>query len=229
MKKLYKDKTIAVLPDFVGDSVFWLSSIGLNVKELSWQEVIDPKIFNVKSFPVTVYAGDENYTQTVNDNNDVDRAILKYLEDSGTLMVIPVGPFPFFLNEKGKVVSSASKFGLPIQGGWESPSAELNLSFQIDNKRLNGLPKSVEFPKSGDLRWRPCIWQSNSSSDIYIPLAKLVDSSGQDYGDGIAYIEHKTTNPKNAKIIYSWMRMTDIFDMDDLLFAIFSLPYNVSR
>jgi glycoprotein endo-alpha-1,2-mannosidase len=225
LRKLYKDKAIAVLPDFAGDSVFWLSSVGLNVKELSWQEVVDPNIFNVKNFPITVYAGYENYTQSVNENEDVDKAILKYLEDGGTLMVFPAGPFPFFSNEKGKAVSSASKFGLPIEGGWENPPADVKLSFQIDNKRLKGLPESVEFPGTGDLRWRPCVWKKDNKDDVYFPLARLRDASGKIYGDGIVYIEHKVSSPKNGKIIYSWMRMTDILDMDNLLFAILALPY----
>jgi len=225
LRKLYKDKAIAVLPDFVGDSVFWLLSVGLDVKELSWQEVVNSNIFNAKNFPITVYAGHENYTQTVKKKGDVDKAILKYLEDGGTLMVLSAESFPFFYNEKGKMVFSTLKFGLPIQVGWENPPADVKLSFQIDNKKLKGLPESVEFPKTGDLRWRPCVWKENNNGDIYYPLARLKDNTGRSYGDGIAYIEHKVSSPKNAKIIYSWMRMTDILDMDDLLFAIFSLPY----
>jgi hypothetical protein len=140
-------------------------------------------------------------------------------------LVLSTEAFPFFYNEKGKMVYSMLNFSLPIAVGWESPPDNVNLSFQIDNKRLKGLPESMEFPKTGDLRWRPCVWKEDNNGDIYYPLARLKDSAGRVYGDGIVYIEHRVSSPKNAKIIYSWMRMTDILDMDNLLFAIFFLPY----
>jgi hypothetical protein len=224
LRKLYKDKTIAVLPDYSGESVFWLANTGISVKELSWKEIIQPEIFNVRNFPFALYAGYEDYTQTVSHKGDVDKAILKYLEEGGTLFVLPAGPFPLFYNEEGVAVSSASKFGLPIEGGWENPPEGVKLTFDVDNTLLKGLPSSVDFPKTGDLRWRPCRDSAIRNGDVYKSLARLKDSSGYTYGDGIVYIEHKVSPPVNGKIIYSWMRMADILGTDDLLFSIFLLP-----
>ena len=58
---------------------------------------------------------------------------------------------------------------------------------------------------------------------MYLALAKLVDEQGRDHGDGIAYIEHRASEPRGAKNIYVWKRMGELFDQDDLFFALFRL------
>ena len=122
---------------------------------------------------------------------------------------------------------SAKKFGFPIQApggkGWERPPSDVELSFEIDNKVLKGLPATVPFPKTGDLRWRPSVGTEVPGGDVYLPLARLKDKEGRDYGDGIAYIEHKISSPKNGKNIYAWMRMPDVLNTDDILYELFRL------
>jgi len=59
--------------------------------------------------------------------------------------------------------------------------------------------------------------------DGFISLAKLRDQTGRDWGDGIAYLEHKVTPPIGGKVLYSWMRMPEVVDRDLLLFDLFHL------
>ena len=239
MRQLFKGKTIGVLPDFGGKAVFWLVDAGVALRELAWRDLLDPALFNARDLPVVVYAGFEEYVQNVKDKGDVDQAILRYLGEGGLLMVLPTGPFPFYYNEEKEPVASAGKLGLPLCGsgaagrhdiapgsplrGWEKPPDGVRLTFKLDRERLPGLPAAVPFPDSGDLRWRPCVGSVLAEGDAYLPLARLVDEQGRDYGDGIAFIEHKASAPRNGKLICAWMRMADVLDADKLFCALFRL------
>jgi glycoprotein endo-alpha-1,2-mannosidase len=225
LQKLYKDRTIAILPGFSSDAVFWLLDTGIALKEFTWQDVLDPDKLNVKDFPVLLYASGENYTQTLREKEDIDQAILDYLSRGGLLMALPALPLPFYYNEAGKVVSSARKLGFPIGGigGWERPPPDVKLTFEINNDLLPGLPSSAAFPETGDLRWRPSLGDDLPEGDVYLPLARLKDEEGRDYGDGIVYVEHRVSAPENGKNIYAWMRMPDVFNTEDVLYELFRL------
>ena len=140
-------------------------------------------------------------------------------------MALPALPFPFYYNEAGKAVSSAQKFGFPIEGakGWENPPSDVKLAFEIDNDLLPGLPPSAAFPETGDLRWRPGFGDDLSEGDVYLSLARLKDEEGRDYGDGIVYVEHRVSAPKNGKNIYAWMRMPDVLNTEDVFYELFRL------
>ncbi len=95
------------------------------------------------------------------------------------------------------------------------------LTFHIDTNALPGLPRTAPFPQQGDLRWRPSTRALVAEDDVYLSLAQLQDEEGRSYGDGIAYIEHTASEPKHGRNLYVWMRMGDVLDRDDLLFAVF--------
>jgi len=239
LRELYRGKTIGLLPDFGGKVVFWLADAGVALKELAWSDLLDPAVFNAKALPVVVNAAGEHYTQTVKDDGDVDRAIVRYLGEGGLLVAMTTQPFPFYYNQDGTPVVSAGRFGLPVCGsgalgrrdvpanaaskGWEKPPAGVTLRFQIDSERLAGLPASVPFPAEGDLRWRPASTAGLQEGDIYVALARLRDTDGKHYGDGIAYIHHRTTAPRNGRGLYVWKSMTEVLDADELFFQLFRL------
>jgi hypothetical protein len=227
LQELFKNKTIAILPDFSSEAPFWLADTGVDLKELTWEEVLDPDQLNVKNYPVLVYASGERYTQSLLEEGDVDAAILRYLGEGGLLMTLPSQPFPFFYNEAGESVLSARKLGLPVKGAWETPPSGVELTFEVDNEALMNLPLSIPFPETGDLRWRPGTGDDLHEDDIYLPLARLRDAKGNDYGDGIIYVEHRASPPVKGKNIYAWMRMLDIFNTDDFLYALFHLAGEV--
>lgn len=233
LEELFAGTRVGLLPDFRGDAVFWLAETEVELAEVSWEDVLDNRRFNARRFPVVIYAGYESYRQTVKKRGDVDEALVRYLTEGGLLMALASGPYPFFYNGSRRAVGSAAKFGIPLAGsgipgartlgGWESPPPGVKLAFAIDSEVLKGLPRQAAFPAAGDLRWRPVVGARLAEGDIYLPLAQLKDSAGRHYGDGIVYIEHKSSPPKNGKNIYAWMRMTDVLERNDLLFALFRL------
>jgi hypothetical protein len=62
-------------------------------------------------------------------------------------------------------------------------------------------------PRRGSRRGQDTQDSNVSERDVYLALAKLVDEQGRDLGDGIAYIEHRASEPRGAKNIYVWKRM----------------------
>ncbi len=233
LREMYRGKTIGILPDFSSSVVFWLADVGMDLKELTWQQVLDPDVLNPQHLPIVIYAGHEEYIQTVNQTEDVDEALLRYQRQGGLLMAFASGPFPLYYNEKNEPVISARKFGFPIGGtglpadshiqNWETPPVGVKLTFQIDNRLLQGLPETVAFPTTGDLRWRPSTDALLPEGDVYLPLARLVDEQGNIYGDGIAYIHHQVSEPTNGGNLYVWMRMPDVLNQDELFYALFAL------
>jgi len=98
LQSLFKGRTIGLLPDF-GDAAFWLLDAGLSVKELSWADVTDPKIFNPQNFPLVLQSGGERYSANGKATNDVVPGLQHYLAQGGFLVNIPNQPFPFYYDE----------------------------------------------------------------------------------------------------------------------------------
>ena len=235
---LYQGKTLGILPAYGGEVAFWLVDTGLEIKELAWEDILDPARFNAQTVPLAVHAAGERYLQTFREQGDVERALGRYLREGGLLMVVPHQPFPFYYNERGEMDIAAGRLGLPIVGsgaqqrddvpaqaevrGWEEPPAGVKLTFHLDTEALPGLPGEVAFPERGDLRWRPATRALTAEGDVYIPLAELRDDAGRAYGDGIAYVEHRASEPRSGRVLYVWMRMADVLGRDDLFFALFS-------
>jgi len=233
LQELYEGVTIGVLPGFDSPAVFWLADAGLNLRELKWSEVRDAELFSAGNFPVVVYGAGEQYVQTVKEKGDVDAGLVRFLHEGGLLIALGSGPFPFYYNEKEEMVNQARSFGFPICGsgvagsdrvrGWETPPAGVKLTFRIDTRRMPGFPGSVPYPDWGDLRWRPCTSAGLDEGDVYMPLVRLTDEGGHNYGDAVVYIEHRESEPQNGKNIYAWMRMMDVVDRGSFLSALFRL------
>ena len=117
LMQLYAEHSVAVLPDYDNDVVFWLADAGVPLHELSWEEVVSEEQFHAKRFPVVLYAGFEEYRQTVSKEQDVDRHLIRYLQEGGLLVVTASGPFPFYYNENREPVNSAASIWLAGQVG----------------------------------------------------------------------------------------------------------------
>ncbi len=237
LSELYRGRPIGVLPEYGHAVVFWLAEAGVPLQELTWQDVLDPRALDPARLPMLLYAGGEHYVRTVRRDGDAEAALRAYLAGGGLLMAFSHQPYPFFYNESGRADIAAGRLGLPILGSgppqgkempdrnlvraWETPPAEAGLTFQIDNQRLAGLPATVAFPADGDQRWRPATPALTAPTDVYLPLARLTDAEGNVYGDGIAYVEHRESAPKGGRNLYVWMRMLDVLDTNETLYAIF--------
>jgi hypothetical protein len=164
--------------------------------------------------PLLLYSGDESYRRTAVAPGDVDEGLLRYLRGGGCLMVMPCGPMPFYYDEHGASVGNSAKFGLPLSvagpdGGWEEPPAGVELSFAANREALPNLPETIPFPVSGDPRWRPLVRRRLAPRDVLVPLLELRDASGASYGLGAAYIEHRESEPVNAKLVYVWFGLLE--------------------
>lgn len=237
LRELYRGRMIGVLPNYAHPVVFWLADIGIPLRELSWQDVLDPQVLDAKRLPMLLYAGDEHYVRTVRQDGDVEAGLRRYLEGGGLLMAFSHEPYPFFYDETGQSNIAAGRLGFPILGSgrarrgespnrtfvraWESPPPGVELTFHVDGQRLPGLPATAAFPASGDQRWRPATEALVAPGDVYLPLARLSDAQGRVYGDGIAYVEHRDSEPKGGRNLYVWMRVPDVLGTNETLLSIF--------
>ncbi len=181
---------------------------------VSWEQVAGWTAAAAEEYPVLIYAADETYRRTVHSPDDVDEGLLRYLKAGGLLVVLPSGPTPFHYDEKGRGVGASGKLGLPLSvvgpdGGWEEPPEDFELRFVQVGPRLPHVPAAFPFPKQGDLRWRPFVRSRLTEGDHIIPLIELRDAQGKHYGDAVAYVEHKASEPKGGRVLYAWFTLLD--------------------
>lgn len=228
LQQAWGGQTIGLLPGYGGPIVSVLVDSGLQLRELTWAEVVEGENFTPAEVPLVIFAGTEHYESTVTEEDDVDRALQDYLSTGGMMLVAAQEPYPFFYDETGANPSALS-LGLPIVGssdadptvaeepvGWEEPPNVEALLFDFDNEALPMMPTRSAFPDTGDLRWRPASEALLAEGDRYIPLATLTDAQGRSYGEAIAFIEHHASEPVGGRVLYSWMRMDDVVGPDAL-------------
>ncbi|HNV00602.1 MAG: hypothetical protein KA191_02815 [Verrucomicrobia bacterium] len=218
----FAGKTVGLLPDFSGDAAFWLLDAGVDVRELTWADLLDSQRFNPQKLPLILHAGGEHYVRSVEAEGDVEQALQRYLAAGGFLVAIPSLPFPFFYDDAaGRPAPIASKVGLPVTGGWETPPSNVALTFHLNTELLPELSRTVAFPAAGDRRWRPAMREQTHPEDFYVSLARLKDADEKNYGDGMAYVEHRAGARRGGKSLYVWMRMPDVLGLNECLYAVF--------
>ncbi|MFN3422855.1 MAG: hypothetical protein ACK40X_14170 [Armatimonadota bacterium] len=167
--------SIAILPNSDSECVWWLLSMNAKVKTLSWEQIVDAKIFEPTNFPFAVYGGGESYRASVREENDVLKSLQRYVQDGGTLMVLPSQPMPFHYDEtkmpERKIVYHAPQLWLPLFVAWERPPQGKKLTFIVrDRKLMPNVPEKFPYPESGDLRWRPLLPEKAPLNSQVIPL-----------------------------------------------------------
>ncbi len=212
-------------------SAIRLRRLGFPVEFLRWADVASPQTLTVEKYPLLYFCGTEHYVRTAKEKDDIVLSLKRYLSGGGILLAVPQMPFPFFYDESGQANAAVGELGLPILGpgervategiakrvgGFESPPPGVKLRFQVNVQALPHMPQVVEFPDSGDMRFRPVSNVGLAEGDQYLPLLRAVDESGEWYGDGGAYIEHKVSEPRGGRILYVWFRIPRLLPSDDL-------------
>ena len=207
-----KDIKFGVLPNADSPAFWWLSDVGINMETLTWDNVAEG--MTPQKYPALLYCSGEHYRRSVNKADDVDDALLAYLNAGGVLVFLPALPWPFFYDENGKAVNRSSRFGLNIRDGWESPPQDARLHFVQPQRLLPHLAGQFRFPTSGDLRWRPFFADSNTK---HISLLQLRNGEEKNLGDAVAYAELAG----GGRILYVWFNLLDSPYVEPLLYDVF--------
>ena len=211
-------QTIAMLQtDGFYDPEFWADYLGAVVLRLNWEDLIDPKKFNAQNFPLLIDVGREHYTSSVKVTDDVTWSLVRYLHEGGFLVSLPTGTWPLLYDDsrKGIPFGITDKLGLGVDNCFEEPPAGINLRLYVNKSALRGLPPKADFPKNGDLRFRPANRSRVPDSDYYLPLVQLWGDQSQFYGDAAAYIEHRSVPLWPGKSVYVWMRTAECLGPDE--------------
>ncbi len=215
---LLAGRTIGVLPDCAFDPQFWLVYCGATVRQLTWTNLIDARLFNAKNFPFVIHAAGETYRSSVKTTDDVIHSLVRYLREGGLLVSLPSEPWPFYYDSSRNhipfAITDKLAMGIDSEYGFDQPSGGMKLTFHARTNVLLGLPASVPFPQTGDRRWRPINRTRVPAADIYVPLVQLQDGGGTAQGDAAAYIEHRTGSLYSGKSIHVWMRTAESFGPD---------------
>lgn len=190
---------------------------------LTPEEFVDERAFNAKRFPILFIFGDEHYIQTVKEEGDGDRALIRYLREGGKIVSLSTGPTPCAYNEKGELISSFARFGFTLDGlggtqppsnpqayaPWEKPPQGEEFFFRRNPHQniVTQVPDVFPFYESGDQRWRPMgnFWRPGEAE--YIPLISLYDGKGNYRGDGAVVVRFKGGPLEGGQVVYIWFRL----------------------
>lgn len=223
-----QETSIAILPNSDSEGVWWLLGMKAKVKILSWEQIVDAKTFEPKNFPFAVYGGGESYRASVREENDVLKSFQRYVQDGGTLMVLPSMPMPFHYDETRrpiKAVHHAPQLWLPLFVVWEHPPQGKRLTFFVrDKKLMPNVPEQFPYPESGDLRWRPLLPEKAPLNSQVIPLIELVDNDGRSQGLGVAIVR-----VGKGQVVYVWFRLLDIDIGEAILHDLWNFVLSTNR
>lgn len=223
-----QETPIALLPNSDSEGVWWLLGMKAKVKALSWEQVVDAKVFEPANFPIAVYGGGEGYRATVREENDVLKSLQRYVQNGGTLMVLPSMPMPFHYDETKhppKAVHHAPQIWLSLFVAWERPPQGRKLTFVVRNRELMPhVPEKFPYPEDGDLRWRPLLPEKAPVNSRVVPLVELVDEDGKSHGLGAAIVK-----VGKGQVVYAWFRLLDTDFGEAILHDLWSLVLSTER
>ena len=196
LARKYEGKRIAVLADAESMAFWWLLDAGVEMDILSWRDIAAGKL-KTDAYAMVLYCAGETYTQTVDEQGDVDKALLEYLSNGGTLVAAPSLPWPFYRKADGEPINNSARFGITLRMGFENPPAGAELYFVQPKMRMKHVPERFGFPESGDLRWRAFVEREH---EAYTPLLELRDANGESLGDAVVFAEL----PNGGKVGYIW-------------------------
>lgn len=189
------DQVIAILPpNPAGAAVNLAARAGLtkHAVNLTPGQVIDDTVFNAKRFPVALYAGGEDYVDTVRAPGDAAAAVVRYVQEGGTLVLLSPMPWPmYYATGPGfhRPDPLTRRFGLPLSNTFETPPKEnLTVVLEPGPTTLRDLPGQFPFP-SDDPRLRAIDPAQIPAGVKYTPIYRVVDDRGGRYGDAAGRIE----------------------------------------
>jgi hypothetical protein len=197
--------SFAILPFGGGGAMAtMLGKLQLNAKaaDLSPELMVDPAVLNPKKILVLLDLDGENYIRSVRHENDARNALIRYVRQGGTLILMTSQPWPLCygveIDNSAPAAEITSALGLPLYVSIEKmPQDKLKVLKVHGETLLPGIPKEYAYPE-GDPRLRSISRAGIASNVQYQPLVHVVGASGTDYGDAAGLI----TFPNGGRILY---------------------------
>lgn len=213
--------SVAVLPPNPGGPVMNLAmKAGLmkHAAELTPEQLAAAGVLDPARYRVALYADGEDYLHTVNTPGDAAMAVVRYVQQGGTLVLAANQPLPFcYAVGPGFHRSEplGGRFGMPLYNAIETlPAEELHVEFLPGASILGSFPASVPYP-SGDPRLRCVDRNAIPAGARYTAIARVVGQNGKDYGDAAALVEL----PGGGRVLY----------VSDVLLRLPNMPEAVLR
>jgi hypothetical protein len=166
-------------------------------------QLVEPAQFSAKRFPVALYADGEDYVHTVRAAGDAAEALVRYVKEGGTLVLLSTQPWPmYYATGSGfhRPDSLTERLGLPLRMAIESaPADKLTVRMTPGQTVLPGVPAQFAYP-TGDPRLRSIDRTKVPAGTKYASLYRVLGASGKDYGDAGGLIEL----PGGGRILYLW-------------------------
>jgi hypothetical protein len=166
--------------------------------------LVDRAAFNAELFPVALYAGGEDYVDTVREAGDAAGAVVRYLEEGGSLVIIGTGPWPFYYATGPgfkRAEPLTARLGLPLVMAVESPAPE-ELLVRVCVQALVETSRD-EFPyPPGDSRLRTIDRRRLPARAVYTAIAQVVGKSGKEYGDAAGVVELPARGGARGSVLY---------------------------
>ena len=214
---LFAGRTIGMMKiGRFSDPEFWFHYCGASVRELTWDDLIDPVRFSARTFPLVVCVGDDHYKSSVKRTDDVTYALVRYLREGGFLVSLPVAPWPFLYDDSrgGRPHAISDTLGLAVTG-WDAKTFDTHPQFYINTKALHGFPATAPYPTTGNQGWTGTTTNRMLAGDLYGSLVQLKDRDGRIFGDGISYIQHQTPSLNSGQTLYVWTRMPEVLGKNE--------------
>ncbi|MBD3176893.1 MAG: hypothetical protein GF320_17070 [Armatimonadia bacterium] len=182
------------------------TSLGSKIDELTPRQMVDPGQFSAAQYPFALQVGQEQYHRSVLAPDDGAEALLRYLEEGGTLVLASTGPYPMYyaLDSGAPAPQHGDAFvhrlGIRATFSMERPPEGQGMSLhRAAPDALPSMPESVPYPTTGDLRIR-CLGAPNAPEITTTPLVELRDAQGQTRGHAAALFELAS----GGRVMFIW-------------------------
>ena len=172
--------------------LFLRAGFGKRSETLTPDRLIDPAYFTAQRFPAAVYAGGEEYLHTVHTSGDAADALVRYVEEGGTLLLLSPLPWPLYYAvgpDFHRPEPLTERLGLPLKTAVETaPPEPLRVELAPQQTVLADVPATFPYP-SGDPRLRSIDRKRLPEGAKYTPIYTVRGQNGTDYGDAAGLIE----------------------------------------
>ncbi len=204
--------SIAILPPAgSGPAANFVDRAGISehAQTLTPDQVVDPQQFNAHRFGAALFAGAETYVNTVHAAGDAGDAVVRFVQEGGTLLLLSSEPWPmYYPRGPGETPGPADpltlRLGLPLYNALETdPEEHIAVAMSPGQTVLRDVPLSLPYPP-GDPRLRSIDRKALPAGARYTPIYTVRSQSGKDYGDAAGLVEL----PGGGRMLYIWAGLT---------------------